>query len=126
MNDNNNPNVDDPVTSPSVLVVEDEFLLRVLAANYLEEAGFPVIQAANAADAIDQLKLHDEIGMVFTDVEMPPGMNGLDLARWISRERPEVKVLVASGKVPREAVTDRSFLPKPYHMHEVERLLRAL
>lgn len=126
MNDNNKPDVDDAVTPPSVLVVEDEFLLRVLAASYLEEAGFPVIQAANAADAIDQLKLHGEIGMVFTDVEMPPGMDGLGLARWISRERPEVKVLVASGKVPREAVTDRAFLPKPYHMQEVERLLRAL
>jgi CheY-like chemotaxis protein len=126
MNDNNNPNVDDPVTAPSVLVVEDEFLLRVLAASYLEDAGFPVIQAANAADAIDQLKLHHEIGMVFTDVEMPPGMDGLGLVRWITRERPEVKVLVASGKVPRGAVTDRPFLPKPYDMHEVERMLRAL
>jgi two-component system, response regulator PdtaR len=126
MNDNDNPDVDGPETPPSVLVVEDEFLLRMMAAEYLEEAGFPVIQAANAADAIDQLKVHDEIGVVFTDVEMPPGMNGLDLARWISRERPDVKVLVSSGKVPRAAVTDRPFLPKPYHMREVERLLRAL
>jgi two-component system, response regulator PdtaR len=126
MNDNNNPDLDDRVTSPSVLVVEDEFLLRIMAADYLAEAGFPVLQAANAADAIDQLKIHDEIALVFTDVEMPPGMDGLDLARWISRERPDVKVLVASGKVPRAAVTDRPFLPKPYHMREVERLLRAL
>ena len=113
MNDNDNPNVGGPEAPPAILVVEDEFMLRALAANYLEEAGFPVIQAANEEGAIDQLKAHDEIGVVFTDVEMPPGMDGLDLARWISRERPNVKVLVASGKVPRTAVTDRPFLPSP-------------
>jgi DNA-binding NtrC family response regulator len=125
MNDNNNPDVAGTVTPSPVLVVEDDFLLRMAAAAFLEEAGFSVIHAANAREAIDLLHANREIGAVFTDIEMPPGMDGLALAGWIDRERPGVKVVIASGKVPGAAVPGRPFLSKPYRMPEVERLLRA-
>ena len=74
-------------------MVEDDPLLRMVAAEYLEGCGFSVVQAANTSEAIDQLVSNREIGVVFTDVDMPPGMNGLELAQWVGIERPGVKVL---------------------------------
>jgi CheY-like chemotaxis protein len=78
----------DPVASPhdrsvTVLVVEDEQLIRMDVASFLESVGY---EAENAAEAISCLELHDEIRLVFTDLNMPGRMDGLALARYI-RER---------------------------------------
>jgi CheY-like chemotaxis protein len=124
MNDTHDHAIDRPVAPSPVLVVEDEALLRMAAVAYLQAAGFPVIEAANASEAIDLLESHGEIAAVFTDVDMPPGIDGLALAHRIERQWPDVKVVIASGKAPHGAGPDRLFLAKPYSLREVERLLR--
>jgi CheY-like chemotaxis protein len=68
---------------PVILIVEDEFLLRLDSAETIENAGFEVIQAANADEAIAILKARPDIHVVFTDIQMPGSMDGLKLARFV-------------------------------------------
>ena len=85
--------------APLVLVVEDEFFLRYVTAEYLEDCGFSVLQAANADEAVGLLQTNSDVGAVFSDIQMPGSMNGLGLAHWITETLPDVKVLLTSGQV---------------------------
>jgi two-component system, response regulator PdtaR len=102
----------------AVLVVEDEYLIRMDTSSSLEAAGFIVYEAENAADAIRSLELHDEIRLIFTDINMPGSMDGLALAHYVRRRWPPVKIIVASGylkigddDLPQGAL----FVEKPYY-----------
>ena len=102
---------------PTVLVVEDELLIRIGAACCLADAGFEVIEAADAEEAIAALEACADVVLVFTDVNMPGQIDGLDLAWEVSRRRPEIPVIVTSGKAtPREdqIPSGGRFLAKPY------------
>lgn len=102
----------------TVLVVEDEALIRMNAVSMIEDAGFEVIEASNADDAILLLETRPEISVVFTDIEMPGSMDGLKLAHAIRRRWPPVVLIVASGRVTPDAdaiPTDTVFLRKPYN-----------
>jgi CheY-like chemotaxis protein len=66
---------------PVVLVVEDDFLIRMHAAEMIEEAGFEVVEASNADEAVAILEGRPNIAVVFTDIQMPGSMDGLKLAR---------------------------------------------
>lgn len=112
-------------STPLVLVVEDDALLRALTAEYLEDCDFSVLQAESADEAVRLLLANEQVEAVFSDVQMPGSMDGIDLAQWIARERPEVKVLLASGKVLGDQVGEWPFLPKPYRLGEVELQLRG-
>jgi CheY-like chemotaxis protein len=112
--------------APSVLVVEDEFFLRYVTAEYLEDCGFSVLQAANADEAVGLLQRNRDVGAVFSDIQMPGSMNGLDLAHWIAETLPDVKVLLTSGQVLPAAAREWTLLAKPYDMAEVERRLREM
>jgi two-component system, response regulator PdtaR len=109
--------------------VEDEPLVRLVAADILMEAQFRVIEAADAEEALTALKAEVDVDVVLSDVEMPPGMNGYDLARHIHRNWPTVGILVASGRewprandLPQGAV----FMGKPYsHASLVSHVLAA-
>lgn len=86
--------------SPSriaILVVEDETLIRLLAADSLQDAGFEVIAAVNAAEAIAILESDARIDFVFTDIMMPGSMNGIGLGAWIRARRPELPIAFTSG-----------------------------
>ena len=103
--------------TPAVLVVEDEPLIRALAADVLEEVGFAVIEALSADDAFAILDKRSDVAVVFTDIEMPGNHNGLDLARFVSDHYPGVSIVIASGRMrpgPGEIPADALFLPKPY------------
>ena len=69
--------------SPVILIVEDEFLLRMDSAETLENAGFEVVQAGNADEAMAILQARAAIHVVFTDIQMPGSMDGLKLARFV-------------------------------------------
>ncbi|HZX88213.1 MAG TPA: response regulator [Reyranella sp.] len=112
--------------SPLVLVVEDEFFLRYVAAEYLEDCGFSVLQAANADEAVGLLQANRDVGAVFSDIQMPGSMNGLGLAHWITETLPDVKVLLTSGQVLPGTAREWTLLAKPYDMAEVERRLREM
>jgi CheY-like chemotaxis protein len=112
-----------------VLIVEDEFLLRMDAVEMVKAAGFEVVEAASADEAIDILESRRDIAVVFTDIHMPGSMDGLKLARAVRGRWPPIKIVATSGQA-RVSETDLPeggrFLPKPYSPVDVADVLRAL
>jgi CheY-like chemotaxis protein len=107
---------------PVVLIVEDEYLLRMDAVDMIAAAGFEVVDAANADDAIEILEARRDITVVFTDIQMPGSMDGLKLARAVRGRWPPIKIVATSGRISVDA-TDLPeggrFLPKPYSPMQV-------
>ena len=100
-----------------VLLVEDEPLTRMDACGALEAAGFEVLDAGDAETALGLLLARRDIAVLFTDVQMPGAMNGLELARAVHALRPDVKIIVTSGglSLRNEDLPDAGvFVPKPY------------
>ena len=109
-------------SAPRILVVEDEPLLRMFNADMLVDAGFEVIEAANADEALLMLEASNDISVVFTDVEMPGLIDGFALAQRIETRWPEIGVVITSGRRYPERVLDaatRCFVPKPYKIAQV-------
>jgi CheY-like chemotaxis protein len=114
---------------PVVLVVEDEFLLRMDAVDMIAGAGFEVVEAANADQAIEILESRADITVVFTDIQMPGSMDGLKLARAVRGRWPPIKIVATSGRVriePEDLPDGGRFLPKPYSSLQVTGMLREL
>ena len=106
----------------TVLVVEDEALIRADIVDALEEAGFKVIEAANADEAICILEARADIRVVFTDVDMPGSMGGIRLAACIQDRWPPVKLIITSGHVAvqdSDIPTGGRFFRKPYAATEI-------
>ena len=103
---------------PVVLLVEDEPLVRMTAADGLEEAGFHVLEAANADVALKVLEARsDEVQVLFTDVDMPGSMDGMALAEQVHAKWPHILLLISSGYArphPDEIPDHGHFVPKPY------------
>ena len=114
----------------SVLVVEDEILVRLTIADHLRGAGYTVFAAANAAEAIAVFASGEPVDIVFTDVQMPGAMDGLMLARWVHEHHPGIHVLVASGKgdaaVSSSLIPDDAFFSKPYPLEAVATRIQSL
>lgn len=105
-------------SSALVLVVEDEPFIRLDAIEMLRVAGFRVIDAANADEAIAILETRRDIRAVVTDIQMPGSMDGLKLAATIHNRWPPIALIVTSGRksVQKEDLPERGrFLPKPYN-----------
>jgi DNA-binding NtrC family response regulator len=112
-----------------VLVVEDEPLVRMFAAEALMDEGYRVFEAHDARDALTILDHRRDIGVVVTDVEMPGGMDGLALASTIRDRWPETVILVNSGRVrpePNALPIGASFIAKPYRISELVDQLERL
>jgi CheY-like chemotaxis protein len=112
-----------------VLIVEDEFLLRIDAVDMIADAGFEVVEAANADQAIEILEARRDITVVFTDIQMPGSMDGLKLARAIRGRWPPIKIVATSGhaNVGELDLPDGGrFVPKPYSSRQVTGVLREL
>ena len=104
--------------SVAILVVEDEYLIRMDTSASLEAAGFIVYEAENAAEAIRALELHDKIELIFTDINMPGSMDGLALAHYVRGRWPPVKIIVASGYMKfleDDLPPGALFVEKPYY-----------
>lgn len=100
---------------PTVLVVEDDPLIRLEVAEQLETAGFSVVEAGNADQAIAVLEARPDINLVFTDVDMPGSMDGLKLAAAVRDRWPPVHIIITTGKSrPEEIPANALFIPKPY------------
>jgi CheY-like chemotaxis protein len=84
---------------PLALVVEDETLLRLHAAGLLEEHGFAAVEAANAAEALNVLQSRSDVRLLFTDIQMPGALDGMDLARAVHARWPGVLLVIASGRI---------------------------
>src|SRR6202051_3668008 len=100
---------------PVVLIVEDEFILRMDAVDMIAGAGVEVLEAGNADEAIDILESRRDITVVFTDIQMPGSMDGLKLARAVRGRWPPIKIVATSALDVRETELPEGgrFLPKP-------------
>lgn len=117
---------------PLVLLVEDDPLLRWASAEALAQAGFDVIEAPDAHAALAVLQNRDDVSVLFTDIEMPGLMDGLELARRARELWPALRILVTSGRgapPPRTLPARGRFVGKPYAQEEIvrdiDRLLAA-
>jgi CheY-like chemotaxis protein len=113
-----------------VLIVEDEPDVLDIAEQIFESLGYDVFSAPNAAAALQVLRDEEAVDVLFSDIVMPGGMNGVELAREARRMRPGLKILLASG-YPMSALSDKdladvSFISKPYRWTELDEKLRAL
>lgn len=82
-----------------VLVVEDEFLLRMLAVNMVEDAGYTSLEAVDADEAFALLQSRSDIALLFTDIQMPGSMDGLQLAHEVYKRWPPIKIILVSGQL---------------------------
>ncbi len=105
-----------------VLVVDDEVFVRMLVADVLDEAGFAVIEAPNAQAALVQLEQTEDVRVLFTDINMPPGMNGLQLLQEVHQRWPHIGLVVASGyerPSPEQVADSGIFVPKPFRPEDI-------
>jgi PAS domain S-box-containing protein len=126
---------DAPAPAPrgdeTILVVEDDPRVRRVTVGRLLSAGYDVVEASNGPEAIEILETHPDISLLFTDIVMPGGMHGGELAEAARKLRPDLKVLFTSGYAEpsiagRELVNEESWLKKPYTAIELAVRLRQL
>lgn len=115
--------------APTILIVEDEAFLLFAIADELREAGYDVLEASNADQAISLLEVRQDIGILFTDIDMPGSMDGLRLSAAVRDRWPPVKIIITSGK--RQPAADAMpsggvFLPKPYAPAAVAATIQGL
>lgn len=103
----------------TVLVVEDEIILRFVACEFFRQAGFVVVEAISADEALSYVRAHPEIDLVFTDVRMPGKMDGLSLVQQLTGEFPDLRFVIASGDALPSPDLQVPFFRKPYDLDEV-------
>ena len=119
------------VTGETVLLVEDNDEVRKVSTRRLGNLGYTVIEAENATRAIEVLTSGAKVDLIFSDVVMPGGMSGFDLALWARKNAPSARVLLTSGfaedvaRAGEAAAPDLEILRKPYTGDELARALRA-
>ena len=107
---------------PLILVVEDEALIRSCAADILEQHGYEVVEAATAADALEMLEARTDVRVLFTDINMPGKLDGMDLARLVHEHWPNIRLVITSGgrePTRAEIPDDGRFIAKPYRPKQV-------
>lgn len=116
--------------TPVILLVEDELLVRMAAADDLQDAGFHVLEAANADVALAVLEsCSDDVQVLFTDIDMPGSMNGLALAESVQQRWPHISLLISSAyhkPHPWQIPDEGRFVPKPYSSEDVVQQIREL
>jgi CheY-like chemotaxis protein len=118
--------------APMILVVDDEVLIRMVLSDYLQDCGFKVLEAGTVAEAIAIIEASQSIiDLVFSDVNMPGGKDGIELAQWVRTNRPELPVLLTSGDEKKADLAGaicakEEFLPKPYDHKLAVARVRAL
>ena len=111
----------------TVLVVEDEVLVRLMIAEELRSAGFQVIEAADADEALAVLAHITDVSVIFSDIRMPGSMDGLELAKKVRADFPKIRIVLASGNLAAVASVDHDgFFLKPYEADEIINLIKTL
>jgi CheY-like chemotaxis protein len=115
----------------TVLVVEDEMMVRMPIAEYLRDCGYNVVEAGDAYEAIAVMDAEAPVNLVFSDVRMPGKMDGFGLAEWFRSNYPSVPVLLTSGynggrSLASASIPGGRFIEKPYSQTQVARRIAAL
>jgi CheY-like chemotaxis protein len=108
--------------SPTILVVDDEALLRMYALDVLEDYGFEVLEAQNADEALHVLGERPDVRLIFTDIQMPGRLNGLELLQEVHRRWPNILLIATSGRLrpDKSEIADHGrFIAKPYSEHDL-------
>ncbi|ODT14502.1 MAG: two-component system response regulator [Kaistia sp. SCN 65-12] len=116
----------DKNASPVVLIVEDEGLVRMATSDDLIDAGFSVLEAADADEAIRLLETHPEITILLTDIDLPGSMDGIRLAHAVRERWPPVKLVLVSGHQSPAAgalPSESAFFAKPYDIAKISKAL---
>lgn len=114
------------ISKSVILVVDDDPLVRVHSQFALEDAGYEVVEAGNAADALARLDERPDIAALFTDIRMPGALDGVGLAKAVHARRPDISILVTSGADDGSelALPDAAhFVRKPYTGVQLSRVL---
>jgi DNA-binding NtrC family response regulator len=114
---------------PVVLVVEDDYLIRKGAVAIIHDAGFQVVEADNADDALEILEADSNVHIVFTDIQMPGSIDGLKLAKFVKDRWPPIKIVATSGRLGVDSVDLPNgvvLVPKPYDPDRLVETLREL
>ena len=116
-------------TRPVVLVVEDEPLQRLMAIDLIEDAGFEAVAVSCADEAVRVLEARLDISVVFTDVDMPGGVDGMALAATVRNRWPPIELIIVSGRqVPKidEIPARCLFFAKPYRRSEITHAMQCM
>ncbi len=116
---------------PKILVVEDQEAVRAVACGFLEDFGYEIVEAGDGFEALSRLQEHDDIELMFSDVVMPGGMNGFDLAQAAQSMKPELKVVHTSG-YPKGAMVHQDeprfregfIIMKPYRREDLQKIIK--
>jgi CheY-like chemotaxis protein len=112
--------------SPTILIVEDEALVRISMAEEFRDSGFRVLEACNAEEALQIFGASEPIELMISDVNMP-GMDGVALAIWVQSNFPDVRIVMVSGAASnRTAITGVVFIEKPFALDNIVRIVRSL
>lgn len=115
-------------SSPFVLIVEDEAMIRLGAMALIEDLGYEFFEASSADEAIALLEQHPQITIVFTDIQMAGSMDGLELAAYARRRWPPLKFIIVSGNHVASATAmpeGARFFPKPYSAASIGEAINA-
>lgn len=115
--------------SPSVLIVDDEAIVRMDLADLFRDAGLETFEAGSAEEAIRIMEANDRIRVLFTDIDMPGSMDGLKLSHYVRDRWPPIRIIVASGHTFASAAQLpplATFLPKPFQTGELDRIVRSI
>jgi CheY-like chemotaxis protein len=113
---------DHSVVPAVVLVVEDEMLLRMRAVDMVEDAGYISVEAVDADEAVAILESRSDVALIFTDIQMPGSMNGLELAHTVHERWPPIKIILVSGQLKPANIdipADSRFYGKPLEAKEM-------
>lgn len=108
------------------LVVEDEPITRMVAADAISEVGVTVYEASDAHEARELLCEHPKVGLLFTDIELASNTNGLVLAKDVHEARPDVELIVTSGTndlADSDLPDHGTFLAKPYRPEQLQHIV---
>jgi CheY-like chemotaxis protein len=116
---------------PKILVVEDQEAVRAVACGFLEDFGYEIIEAGDGFEALSRLQEHEDIDLMFSDVVMPGGMNGFDLAQAAQSMKPALKVVHTSG-YPKGAMVHQDeprfkegfIIMKPYRREDLQKIIK--
>lgn len=111
----------------AILVAEDEVLIRLEIAEQLRGAGYTVIEAANAHEALELLHHSAEVKLLVSDIQMPGSIDGVALARAVRAEFPAIKIILASGRFAAASGAEHDgFFRKPFDVAELIKHIRKL
>jgi len=110
----------------TVLVVEDEAMMRTKLAEELEDAGYAVVEASDGTEAVEMLALRPDVKIIISDVKMPGPIDGVELCRRVRSSYPGIKVVLSSGEASAaDSTAHDGFFLKPYRVAWIIRHIKS-